>query len=127
MASATVTKATAYEDSGAACMARVRDSAGNLIAQGTISTVHYAVYNKRTGASVVASTSLTVSSVVFNSLQTDSRWTVDSTGYNFRHNVAASTLSAGDTIYRIEYKFTPTSGEVFHVVFEIHTLNLLGS
>ncbi len=68
-----------------------------------------------------------VATAVFDTLQTDARWTEDSTGYNFRDDLAATKLPSGSTAYRVEYLFSPTVGEDWYVVFELTALDLLGS
>lgn len=109
----------AFEDGGATLMARVTGWNAADIVQSDISSIHYSVYDRTAETSVVSATALTVSAVVFNTLQTDARWSVDSEGYNFRHTVPASALPNGDRLYRVEYKFTPASGEVFFLAFDI--------
>ena len=126
MPSATITTGTVFEDSGASLMARVVDNDGTDITQSDITTIKYSVFDV-SDPGAASNTGLNVSDVVFDTLQTDARWTKDSTGYNFRHDLPASALPEGDHVYRVEYKFTPASGEVFHVVFELATKNLLGS
>lgn len=120
MPSATPTSGTAYEDGGATCMARVVGNNGANITQATINAATFKVFDlselpgKQTGTGT-----LTVADVVFDTLQTDARWTVDSTGYNFRHTVPASAFPLGGRKYRVEYLFDPTSGEDFFVAFDI--------
>ena len=127
MPDATVTMATVFEDGGASLMARVvGPDAANITQAGTTS-ITWAAYDVVAGGAATASDTLTVSSVVFDTLQTDARWTVDSTGYNFRHDMPATTFATGGTTYRIEYKFTPASGEVYWVVFEVNCLPILTS
>lgn len=120
-------RGSVWEDGGATVMARVIGNAGTAITQASLTSIHYSLFDTN-GATpetaVVAGTSLTVSDVVFDTLQTDARWTQDATGYNFRHTIAASVLAAPAHLYRAEYKFTPTSGEVFWVVAEILTLGV---
>ena len=64
---------------------------------------------------------------MFDTLQTDSRWSEDDTGYNFRHTVGASVFSEANHHYEIEYVFTPASGEVYAVVFRTMTKTLRSS
>ena len=121
MALPIITKASVFEDGGASLMARVVGNAGANIVQADITSISRAVYIDST---LQATTAPVVATVVFDTLQTDARWAVDSTGYNFRQDVAASVFADGDTIYRVEYKFTPASGEVFWVVFDCLTVNV---
>lgn len=72
-------------------------------------------------------TALTVSAVIFDTLQTDARWTIDSTGYNFRHTPGASNFASGDRRYRIEYVFDPVSGENFALVYHVTAMKLFAS
>ncbi len=61
--------------------------------------------------------------VLFNSLQTDSLWTVDATGYNFRHVLDVSTSPAfavAGRRYLVEYQLTPAVGQVIVVRFRIN-------
>jgi len=125
MAAPLLITGSAYEDSGVTIMARITGLDGAVITQGSISTITCAVFDP-TGASVATPT-VVVADSVFDALQTDARWTVDSTGYNFRYDVAASVMATGDKTYRFEFKFTPSSGEVFFVVAQIHAYDVLTS
>ena len=65
--------------------------------------------------------SLAVGTTVFDALQNDSLWTVDSTGYNFRHEVDVSTNEAfpqAGVSYQVRYELTPMTGQ--KVVFRFH-------
>ena len=89
--------------SGATLMARVRGAAGQLITQASLTSVAYVVTDRTTGT-VGTSTALTVSAVVFNSLQQGNpRWTQDDAnnlgpdgthGYNFLATIPASAFPA---------------------------------
>jgi len=52
----------------------------------------------------------TVSTVFFNSLQTDDRWREDSEGYNFRATIPHTAFPVGDRSYRIEADITLATG-----------------
>ena len=121
MAQPLIVKATVWEDGGAALMARIVGNAGANIVQADITAISRAVF---VGSTLQATTAPVVATVVFDTLQTDARWARDSTGYNFREAVLAAVFPDGDTIYRVEYKFTPASGEVFWVVFDCLTVNV---
>ena len=101
-------------------MGRVLGNDGAYLTQAVTSSITYLIHDITAGADI-ASGSLTVSSVIFDTLQTDGRWTEDDTGYNFGHAVQAAWFATPDHTYRVEYKFTPSSGQVFWVVFELMT------
>ena len=68
---------------------------------------------------------LTVADVVFNTLQNDALWTVDATGYNFRH-VLDVTVNQAFTIagrrFLVEFELTPGSGQVILVRFRLNVI-----
>lgn len=127
MARAQVYDVTAFEDSGITLMARVVGHDASNITQAGISAIEYSVIDKSDNSLIVNGAALAKTTVIFDSLQTDARWTIDSTGYNFRHALPASALPDGNATYRVEYKITPTSGDVFHMAFDVETLSLLAS
>lgn len=106
-------------------MARVYGASGTAIVQADVSSIEYSVFDKADTSTATATGTLTAASVIFNTLQTDSRWGKDSTGYNFAWNVPASVFATGSKTYRIEVKITPTSGEPIHIVrdFPVVALN----
>lgn len=126
--------------SGVTLMARILGNSGTPITQSDISTIAYTIRNLTLGTTPVTSTSLTVSSVVFNALQqSDQRWTADSQyapgtdrrwGYNFLATLPAASfadLFAVDsaspfdvTPYKVQVSvvFTPASGQPFRQVFQ---------
>ena len=115
------TRSTIYEDTGVTCMARIVGADSTAITQSTTSAITLAVF-KNASTSATYTASLTVADVVFNTLQTDGRWNLDSSGYNFRYSAIASIFADGDATYRLEYKFTPTSGSQYFVIYEIDTV-----
>lgn len=124
--SAVIKTEAVFEDSGCYLLARIVGNNAANVVQADISSINLAVTQKG-GDPDVTGTAVTVSSVIFDTLQTDARWTVDTDGYNFRYAVSPSQLPAGGRFYVFEFKFTPASGPVFHVVFEVPTLNLYRS
>jgi len=126
MADAKVHSSTAFEDSGHSIMARVIGNDAASIVQSDITSIAYKVRDLACGEQTV-SAAMTVATVVFDTLQTDARWTVDLIGYNFRYDVPASELPNGSRTYRFEIVFTPSSGQVFTIVRDIHVINLVGS
>ncbi len=108
-----------FEDSGLRWMARILGNDGAAIDQADISAIAYSVYNKADLTLATTTGTLDASDVIFDTLQTDSRWGKDSTGYNFAWNVPASVFALGNVTYRIEVKLTPVTGEVFHLVRDV--------
>ena len=111
-------RAQAFEDSGFTIIARVVGNAGTNITQASLSTITYSVYDTSTGTVVTGhnAVALTISTVVFDTLQTDAVWTFDATGYNYKHTVEATALPTGGTVYIYEAKVTPVSGPVFWII-----------
>ena len=120
------TNATIYEDTGITCMSRILGDDASAITQSTTSAITVAVF-KNASTSATYTASLTVADVVFDSYQTDARWSKDSTGYNFRYAVVASVFDAGDATYRAEFKFTPSSGSQYFVIYKINTVEVFTS
>lgn len=69
--------------------------------------------------------SVTVANAVYNTLQTDGRWTQDSTGYNFALAIPGSSIPLPDSsetynrLYEIPVQFTPSVGNPFGVLFRL--------
>ena len=108
-----------WEGSGATIMSRSYLNSGSAITQATISTLTYKVFDLSSTAPTTATStgSFTVASVVFDTLQTDAIWTADSTGYNFKAAMTAASFPDGDRVYRVEVKFTPSSGQAWYQVW----------
>lgn len=108
--------------SGAQCIARVRGRDGALITQASITGITFTAYDLDSATPTVAvsgPTALTVSGVVFNAAQTDERWTVDSTGYNFMYEVLESVFTTDGHFYKVVFDFDPASGQDFVIPFKI--------
>lgn len=124
MPSATIQKSTGFADRAATFMARVvGDDAAN-INQGSLTSISVRVFDARTGIPVGASASVTIATTVFDTLQTDAFWTKDTTGYNFRHQLVGTNFPDGGKTYRVEYKFTPVSGEAWNVEWDHRTITV---
>jgi hypothetical protein len=123
---------TAFKNGSAILMARIVDSAGAYIQQSGLSAVAYSIYEldpcRPDNAVVVAghdSVSLSVSSVVYNSLQTGGLWTIDAVGYNFRHQINVSQDEAfpkAGAHYQVRYELTPTAGQKSIVRFQLRVI-----
>jgi len=95
-------------------MFRARNADGSLIEQSSISAILWSARSRRTLSLSPSGTSLTVSAVVFNTLQRDERWTIDGEGYNFRHDIGDEYFTV-PRLYEIIYKFTESGGAVFRI------------
>lgn len=111
-------KGVAWEDGGATCLARIVGLDGDNIVQADVSAIVCTVYDVTASTTIITPT-ITVSAVVFDTLQTDDRWDVDATGFNFAHALPATAFPTAAHVYRVEYKFTPTSGAAYYVIFEV--------
>jgi hypothetical protein len=97
-------KGCVFEDSAFNMMARLISVGGAYVTTSSVSTITWKAFNITDDATVVASGSLVVNEVIFNTLQIDGRWAgKDSLGYNFLHVLPAGTLTSPGT-YRIEHK-----------------------
>ena len=99
------------EDSTFAVMARLQVDGVNAT-QAVVSSITFKAWDTADSGTVYASGTLTVADVVFDTLQTDGRWTADATGYNFRHDVGQGVFTAPGR-YRVEYTATLTGGNSF--------------
>ena len=102
-----------YEDSAFSVLARIHANGTNVV-QADVSTIMYSIYPTDSDTAHTTATSLTVATVIYDTLQTDARWTKDITGYNWRHDVAATVLVDPADDYQIEYKVTMADASVFH-------------
>lgn len=119
MAAVDVNRQTIWEDGDATEMARFQVNGVNGV-QADVTSIVRKVFDlaSDTPTTAIATDTLTVANVVFDTLQTDARWTKDSTGYNFRDRIAGTNFPTGGHTYRVEYFFTGSASESFFVVFE---------
>ncbi len=123
---------TAFKNGSATLMARVVGQSGADVVRSDISTIRYTVYllddqnaDSRTAVTGHADIALTVASVLFDTLQTDAIWTVDATGYNFRHVLDVSAQQAfavAGRRYLVEYQMAPVVGQMIVVRFRINVI-----
>lgn len=110
-----------FEQSSAVLLARVTFADGQAVQQADLASGEYQVMELdpcKEGEGTVVSghdgVSLTISDVVYDTLQTDAPWSVDSIGYNFRHEVDVGAshafVNAGQE-YQVRYTLNPTSGQ----------------
>lgn len=130
--------AEVFEDSPKVLMDRVQNITGANITQAVITSISRQVFeygsqeeaeSNTEGTEVGTAASLTVSDVVFDTLQTTAPWdsTVDATGYNFKDVVPAAKFPTGRKWYRVEYLVTPTTGEAFPIVWIVQAVSIARS
>ena len=132
MAEALDIHGAAFKNGTTTLLARVVGDDAEPVTIADVNSIEYAVYllddqdpDDRTEVEGHADVTLTVADVLFNSLQTDSLWTVDATGYNFRHTPDISTYPAFDVAgrrYLIEYRLTPAVGQMILARFRINVI-----
>ena len=125
--SAIIKQANVYEDGSAQVMARVLGNDASAVTQSSISSGTYTVHDYYLNTEVTSSTSLTIASVIFDTLQTDARWSADSTGYNFRFTVPAASLPSANTVYLVHAVLVPSSGENIPVHWKLTTMEVIRS
>lgn len=117
-----------FKNGAAILLARVVGADGEAVTQSDLSAIRYSVLELDAGlpdsTSAVAghdNVPLSVGSVVFDTLQTDSLWSIDATGYNFRHEIdvgAAEAFPTAGVSYQVRYEATPVSGQ--KMIFRFH-------
>jgi len=119
--------ASVWEDTGLTIMARLRGNTGAYILQADFSGIAASVFPiKDADNPTLNAAALTVSSVVFDTLQTtsdDPRWTADGTGFNFLYTVPASAFATPGK-HRLEIVFNPSSGDDWPLVYTVDVKSL---
>jgi hypothetical protein len=121
-----------FRHGSAVCMARIVNAAGQVLTRASVASLEYTVYELSaddpsglvpvTGHNGVA---LTVSTVVFDSLQNDGGWTVDAVGYNFRHELNVATneaFASAGKVYQVRYELTPVLGQKIVFRFQLRCI-----
>jgi hypothetical protein len=124
---AIVTTGTVWQGNPARLMRRVVGINNQDLTQASVSSIAYKTFEDTAGDpyAVVASGSLTVATVIFDTRQTES-WTQDELGYNFRWDSPGALYPKGNTVYRVEVTLTPTTGDAFAMVFKVTAKDLKG-
>lgn len=114
----------AWEDTGLVWMARVLGQDGEAVTQASLDSIAMTSMDLDDYSSVTTAT-LTISSVIFDTLQTaDPRWTADQRGYNFLYAVPAAAIPSPGKTYRVGLLFTPSSGQPFALGLDVTTRRL---
>ena len=132
MAEAIDIHGSAFKNGSATLLARIVGPDGANILQSDVNTIEYTVYllddqdpDSRMPVTGHTDVALTVADVIFNTLQTAAIWTVDATGYNFRHVLDVSSNQAfavAGRRYLVEYQLTPAVGQMILVRFRINVI-----
>lgn len=124
--------ATALKNGAAVLMARIVDAAGVSIRPSWVAAIEYSIYeidqHRRDRPKLLAghdAVPLDVGEVMFDTLQTGGSWTVDVSGYNFRHEIGRDQEGAffkSGARYQVRYVFTPMFGQTTIVRFQLGCL-----
>ena len=125
MANAAITHSIIWEGGDACLMARVTLNGAN-VTQDDLASIARKIFDLdgATPSTAVDEAVSTIASVVFNTLQTDARWSEDETGYNFRDTIGGAEFPEPNRTYRVEYKLVGAAGEIAWLVFELETLGV---
>ena len=117
------------EDSTSALVARVLGRDGAAITQASLSSITCKVYDldQAKVPTLISTPTVVVADSIFDTLQTDATWSVDSVGYNFRFYLPASAVPTGNTRYEVEFHFVPVVGDPFYVPFQLTTVEIASS
>lgn len=121
-----------FRNGSALLMARIVNAAGQVMNRAAVSSLKYTVYeltpDDPDGLTAVTghnNVTLTVADVVFDALQLDAAWTVDATGYNFRHELNVSSHEAFPTagkVYQVRYELVPVLGQKIVFRFQLRCI-----
>ena len=113
----------ATEDGGATILGRLQIHSGALATQAAVTSITCQVFDLHGDTPTVAlsSPAAVVSAVIFDTLQTDARWTLDQTGFNFAHALPHTSFPNGDgpgstpldpvpRLYQVQYTLVPATG-----------------
>ena len=109
----------------AAFRARMVGFNGAPWVQADLSAIAYKVFDADHGGALVISGSLVVSSVIYNTPQTDDAWPY-ADGFNFSAILAGTCFPAGGRLYLVEFLFTTAAGQQCAEQFEFFGRDILG-
>ena len=81
--------------------------------------------NTRTAVAGHNNVALNIADIIFDALQTDALWTLDDTGYNFRHTVdvcPSPAFTVAGAVYLVEYILCPLTGMPIIVRFQVECI-----
>lgn len=104
-------------------MARVMGHDGSYnaaaITQADVQSITYKVVDANNDHTATASGSLSASDVILDTLNTGDIWTVDSTGFNFSHQLPSTAIDTENHVFIVEYKMTLTDSTVLTWQYQI--------
>ena len=124
--SSTPTLATIYEDTAITCMARIMGDDAERIEKDDVTSISLKTFLNY-GTTATNTIVPVVDTSIFDALQTDARWTKDSTGYNFRYQIDEVVFDTGDSTYRCEFKFSMNEQPDLFVIFSVDTVEVLST
>lgn len=130
MAGAKDIQGTVFQQATASFMARVENSTGVNLDQAAVAAIKYTVSvvdHDETESTILGHENVMIDKtvVIYDTLQNDSTWTVDSVGYNFRHEIDVSQYEAfpkAGEIYQVRYEVTPVTGQKIVFRFRVRCI-----
>lgn len=109
-----------FQNGDASFLARVEID-GVVAQKSDIATITCNVYDLKgdTPTTPVLTPTLTVAATMFDTLQTDGRWTRDTSGYNFRHAMPNTAFTHARHEYDVVYQFTSSTSKVAFAKFRV--------
>jgi len=133
MANAVDIQGSVFKNGSATLLARVVGANGAAIKVADLDSAKYTIYeldesDPDAGTAVTGHTDVDiapVSSLIFDTLQTDDLWDIDEDGYNFKHVVditANPAFPKAGKNYRVVFTLTPNAGQPILVRFRLHAI-----
>lgn len=114
-----ISQAEIWEDQAVTTRARLEKDDGTAIVQADVTEVRVKVLDRKT-EQVITNATLTISSVIYNTLQTTG-WTEDALGYNFKHSTTTGQFDGGRS-YRLEYTISTVADGPLTVAVDVKAL-----
>ena len=109
----------AVENSGVTLLARLLGNGGTPVTQASLASIAYTVTDLNQGTVIVTGSALTISQVIFDTLQLAPVWTKDAVGYNFLAALPGSLFTNGGDTYQVDVVFTPVTGNPFRQSWQL--------
>lgn len=113
------------QDTGFQVLGHILGINAQPVKQAQLTSISVKVYDSLDISSAVVDTTLTISDVIFDTLQSDNRWCYED-GYNFLHKVSAAYTPNGWRTYKYFYTFNPTTGDDWKVLGEVDSIAAIG-